>query len=192
MITAVIDSCVIFGMPLCDTLLRAAEQNLYQIILSQQILADATRNMVAKGRLPPEKEAYYHQQIQNAFPNAFVDAPLDLIDSMTNASSDRHVAATAIVSNARYIVTFNLKDFSKTSLDIHEIEAIHPDLFLELLCDSWGNKRLYEIISQQSNSLKNPPISPELLLDKLARQSCNRFRARLLVDRSKSSIETID
>jgi hypothetical protein len=40
MITAVLDSCIIFGMPLCDTLLRAAEQNLYQVVLSQTILAD--------------------------------------------------------------------------------------------------------------------------------------------------------
>jgi hypothetical protein len=68
MIKAVIDSCIIFGMPLCDTLLRAAEANLYQIVLSQKIVADATRNMVLKGRLKPEKEAYYQQQIQNAFP----------------------------------------------------------------------------------------------------------------------------
>jgi hypothetical protein len=50
MIKAVIDSCIIFGMPLCDTLLRAAEANLYQIVLSQKILEDATRNMVIKGR----------------------------------------------------------------------------------------------------------------------------------------------
>jgi hypothetical protein len=53
---AVIDSCVIFGMPLCDTLLRAAEADLYQIVLSQKILEDATRNMVLKGRLKLEKE----------------------------------------------------------------------------------------------------------------------------------------
>jgi hypothetical protein len=57
MITAVIDSCVIFGMPLCDTLLRAAEQKLYRIVLSQKILEDATRNMVIKGRLKPDKNA---------------------------------------------------------------------------------------------------------------------------------------
>jgi hypothetical protein len=63
MIAAVIDSCIIFGMPLCDTLLRAAEQNLYRIILSQKILKDATRNMVIKGRLKPDREQYYQQQI---------------------------------------------------------------------------------------------------------------------------------
>jgi hypothetical protein len=61
MIKAVIDSCIIFGMPLCDTLLRAAEANLYQVALSQKIIEDATRNMVLKGRLKPEKEAYYQQ-----------------------------------------------------------------------------------------------------------------------------------
>jgi hypothetical protein len=59
MIVAVIDSFIIFGMPLCDTLLRAAEQDLYRIILSQKILEDATRNMVIKGRLKSDREQYY-------------------------------------------------------------------------------------------------------------------------------------
>jgi PIN domain len=177
---AVIDSCVIFGMPLCDTLLRAAEANLYQIVLSQKILEDATRNMVFKGRLKPEKESYYQQQIQAAFPENFFDAPSEIIESMTNAETDRHVAATAIISQSPYIVTFNLKDFPSKSLETYNITAIHPDQFLILLCDEWGNERLNQIICQQSNALKNPQISPEALLDKLALQKCHRFRERLL------------
>jgi Asp-tRNA(Asn)/Glu-tRNA(Gln) amidotransferase A subunit family amidase len=180
MIVAVIDSCIIFGMPLCDTFLRAAEQNLYRIILSQKILEDAARNMVIKGRLKPDREQYYQQQILNAFPDCFVEAPPKLTESMTNASSDRHVAATAIASNASYIVTFNLKDFPKTSLPNYDLDAIHLDLFLELLCDRWGDERLYRLICQQSNALRNPPISPKLLLNKLARQQCDRFRSRLI------------
>ena len=180
MIVAVIDSCVIFGMPLCDTLLRAAEQNLYRIVLSQKILEDATRNMVIKGRLKPEREQYYQQQILNAFPDRIVEAPQNLTELMTNAMSDRHITATAIASNASYIVTFNLKDFPNTSLVKYDLKAIHPDRFLELLCDRWGDERLYRLICQQSNALRNPPISPELLLNKLARQQCNRFRSRLI------------
>ena len=196
MIVAVIDSCIIFGMPLCDTILRAAEQNLYRIILSQKILEDATRNMVIKGRLKPDREQYYQQQILSAFADCFVEAPPNLTESMTNATSDRHVTATAIASNANYIVTFNnsigqagetpaslsfnLKDFPSTSLVKYDLEAIHPDRFLELLCDRWGDKKLHRLICQQSNALQNPPISPELLLNKLARQQCDRFRARLV------------
>lgn len=180
MIVAVIDSCIIFGMPLCDTILRAAEQNLYRIVLSQKILEDATRNMVIKDRLKPDREQYYQQQILNAFPDRIVEAPPNLTELMTNAISDRHVTATAIASNANYIVTFNLKDFPSTSLVKYDLEAIHPDRFLELLCDRWGDERLYRLICQQSNALQNPPISPELLLNKLARQQCDRFRARLV------------
>ena len=98
-----------------------------------------TPNMVLKGRLKPEKEAYYQQQIQNTFPDNFFDAPSEIVAAMTNAETDRHVAATAIVSQAQYIVTFNLKDFSAKSLLAYNIEAIHPDRFLELLCDDWGD-----------------------------------------------------
>jgi hypothetical protein len=76
MIKAVIDSCIIFGMPLCDTLLRAAEANLYQIALSQKIVTDATRNMVLKGRLKPEKEALDKLAIQKclSFRSRLIDA----------------------------------------------------------------------------------------------------------------------
>ncbi len=72
----------------------------------------------------------------------FVEAPPNLTESMTNATSDRHVTATAIASNASYIVTFNLKDFPSTSLIKYDLKAIHPDQFLELLCDRWGEERL--------------------------------------------------
>jgi hypothetical protein len=85
--------------------------------------------MVLKGRLKPEKEAYYQQQIQNAFPDNFFDALSEIVASMTNAETDRHVAATAIVSQSQYIVTFNLKDFPAKSLLAYNIEAIHPDQF---------------------------------------------------------------
>ena len=115
-----------------------------------------------------------------SIPDCFVEAPPNLTKSMINAKSDRHVVATAIVGNASYIVTFNLKDFPSTSLVKYNLEAIHPDRFLELLCDRWGDERLYRLICQQSNALQNPPIPPELLLNKLARQQCDRFRSRLI------------
>lgn len=49
---------------------------------------------------------------------------------------DVHVAETAIISGANYIITFNLKDFPKEELGKHGIEAIHPDDFVcQLLKD---------------------------------------------------------
>ncbi len=179
-IGAVLDSCVLFGMPVCDTLLRAAESQLYRLILSDRIVDDATRNMVNKGRLRADRADFYKQQLQVSFPDAFVTVSPDLIEKMTNAPEDRHVAATAITGSAKYIVTFNLKDFTNTALAPDAILAIHPDCFLELLCDIWGDARLYQLIYEQSQALKNPPISIEEILAKLVRQRCNRFHARLL------------
>jgi hypothetical protein len=71
--------------------------------------------MVIKGRLKPEKESYYQQQIQNAFPDNFFESPPEITLAMTNAETDRHVAATAIISQTQYIVTFNLKEYTPTT-----------------------------------------------------------------------------
>ncbi len=37
-LSVIVDSCVIYPMQLCDTLLRAAEAKLYQVYFSQEIL----------------------------------------------------------------------------------------------------------------------------------------------------------
>lgn len=50
-LSVILDSCVIYPMPLCDTLLRAAEAELYQVYFSQEILDGATRNLIKNGRM---------------------------------------------------------------------------------------------------------------------------------------------
>ena len=43
---------------------------------------------------------------------------------------DRHVLAAAIRARCELIVTFNLKDFPKSSLAPWDIEVVHPSKFL--------------------------------------------------------------
>ena len=43
---------------------------------------------------------------------------------------DCHLLAAAIHCQAQAIVTFNLKDFPKATLEPFEVEAIHPDDFV--------------------------------------------------------------
>lgn len=47
-----LDSCVLFPMYLRDTLLRAAETELYLPLWSQEILNGVTRNFVSTGKMP--------------------------------------------------------------------------------------------------------------------------------------------
>ena len=58
-----------------------------------------------------------------------------LIALMTNHPKDRHVAAAAVKSGAKLIVTYNLKDFPFPALSPWEIKAVHPDAFLLSLCN---------------------------------------------------------
>ena len=106
----VLDSCVIFPMHLRDTLFRAAEIGLYDVRWSQEILDGATRNLVKTGRMTIQKAARFQAALKAAFPEAIAEVPDDLIQQMTKDPDDRHVVATAVVTNAKIIVTSNLSD----------------------------------------------------------------------------------
>jgi predicted nucleic acid-binding protein len=168
--SVVLDSCVIYPMPLCDTLLRAAEAELYQIHFSQEILEGATRNLVKKGKMTDTKAARFQEMLKIHFPEAIVEVPEQLVASMTNHPGDHHVVAAAIVAKAEVIVTANLDDFPGEALKPWDIEAWHPDDFLVYLNEQFPGKMI-EVIRQQSEDLKNPPLSVVELLDNLEKKN---------------------
>lgn len=168
-LNVVLDSCVIFPMPLCDTLLRAAEANLYRIHFSQEILNGATRNLVRTGRMTEQKASRFQTMLKTHFPEAMVEVPDRLTATMTNHPEDRHVVAAAIIAKAEVIVTTNLKHFPQEALSPFRIKAQHPDVFLTHLNHLFYNSMI-QIIQQQSQALKNPPISVSQILDKLSNQ----------------------
>lgn len=163
----ILDACVLFPMPLCDTLLRIAEKELYRIHFSQEILDETTRNLVKKNRMSEEKAVKYQRQIKQCFPEAIVEEYEPLIPSMTNDAKDRHVLAAAVKIKADVIVTFNLKDFPKESLKPWGIKAQHPDKFLLDLFSDYGIDIGIEIIKQQAADLKNPPVKMIATLERL-------------------------
>jgi predicted nucleic acid-binding protein len=181
--SVVLDSCVIFPMPLCDTLLRAAEAELYRVHFSQEILDGATCNLVKKGRMTEAKAARFQAMIKNTFPEATVEVPASLVEAMTNHPGDRHVVAAAIVANAKVVVTDNLKHFPKEALEPYGIQAQHPDVFLTELFDKYPES-MVEIIRQQFEALKPPPHTVGELLEKLENNNrvpgfANRVRLRI-------------
>ena len=60
-------------MPLCDTLLRVAEEGLYRLHFSQEILSETTRNLVQKDKMTEEKAVRYQEQVKNCFPESMVE-----------------------------------------------------------------------------------------------------------------------
>lgn len=161
-----LDSCVILPMPLCDTLLRAAEAGLYRVHFSPKILDDATGNLVKQGRMTEAKAVRFQAMLKTHFPEAMVEVPEELVAAMTNDPGDRHVVAAAIVAKAEVIVTDNLKDFQVVALAPWGIEAWHQDDFLVYLDDLFP-KEMLQVIREQSAALGRPPSSVAELLDRL-------------------------
>ncbi|MFM6022480.1 MAG: PIN domain-containing protein, partial [Dolichospermum sp.] len=171
-LSVILDSCVIYPMPLCDTLMRAAEAELYELHFSQEILDGATRNLIKNGKMKTAQAAYFQEQIKTNFPYAMVEVPEYLVARMTNDPGDYHVVAAAIIAKARVIVTTNLDDFPVESLAPYEIEAWHPDDFLVYL-DEQNPGTMIKIIWEQSNELKVPKSVPEII-DKLETTNLKR------------------
>lgn len=161
----VIDACALYPMSLCDTLLRAAAAEFFQIYWTAEILDEARRNLVAQGRISAEQAAKRFSAMERAFPEAMVTGHDALIASMPNDPKDRHVAAAAVKCGAQVIVTANLRDFATLP---DGIEAQSPDDFLDNLLDL-DPDRLVELLRQQAAALKKPPYTLSDLLAALAK-----------------------
>ncbi|BAZ15667.1 hypothetical protein NIES4071_75390 [Calothrix sp. NIES-4071] len=84
MVVVILDACVLFPMYLRDTLLSVAEAELYELRWSQKILDEVMRNLVQKGKMSIQKATNLEQVMKIAFPEAMVEAPIELERVMTN------------------------------------------------------------------------------------------------------------
>lgn len=86
---------------------------------------------------------------------------------------DRHILAAAIWCKADQIITFNLKDFPQDTLKPFGIEACSPDDFVARLIDL-NAVLVQQAVKKQRQGLKNPPKSPEELLEVFERQGLSQ------------------
>ncbi len=96
-----------------------------------------------------------------------------LIGEMLNHPKDRHVAAAAVMANAELIVTMNLKDFRILP---GNIKAESPDEFLLRLFKS-NPDDMVDLLREQAEYLKNPPVTLSELLDHLKKFAPNFVKA---------------
>jgi hypothetical protein len=78
------------------------------------------------------------------------------------------------------IVTSNLADFPAAELAKYDLEAQHPDEFVMHLIDlPRGPAVVVRVVLDQAADLRNPPMTPEEVLDTLERNGLLRSVARL-------------
>jgi predicted nucleic acid-binding protein len=168
----VVDANVLFPFTVRDTLLRSAASGYFQIHWSEEILDEATRNLIGSGRMSEDQAAHLMAAMRNAFPEALVRGHEHLIPSMPNDEKDRHVVAAAVCVGAQVVVTNNLRDFVPMP---DGIEAQSPDDFLLDLLDLSPGSML-SLLRRQAAALSRPPVSLTELLAGLGK-SVPRFEA---------------
>jgi hypothetical protein len=119
-------------MPLADTLLRlAAGPRLFLPKSSDQIMVEVTRTLRETFGLSAQKAMYRESEIRRHFPEAWIEGYEKLIPTMTNHPKDRHVLAAAAHTGAKVIVTYNIKDFPRSSLAPYSITVQGSSAFLK-------------------------------------------------------------
>ena len=176
--TAVLDACVLVPVSLADTLLRAAEKGLYRPLWSGRILTEA-RDAIEEIH-PGTDVGKRFMAMQDAFGDAMVtgwegpEAGIFLPDK-----DDRHVVATAIRAGAHAIVTANVTDFPAAALAPLGLQAVHPDDFLLDQLDL-SPPTLLQVIREQADHTRRPPLTPLDLATMLGRAGVPRFADELL------------
>lgn len=177
--SVVLDTSVLYPLPLRDTLLRIAEAELYDPYWSERILDEVVRNLVADGRATQDQARRLTAAMTAAFGGAAV--PQDAVDrlepTMTNDEKDRHVLAAAVACNAQAVVTLNLGDFPVEACEPFAIEPLHPDVFL-LDLYSLDPDEVHSAVERQAAVLRRPPMRLDELLECLA-VTVPEFAARL-------------
>lgn len=129
---AVLDANVIYPQFLRDVLLRLAAANLFIPRWTDRIRREWSRNLAAdRPDIPAERIERLHTLMEQAFPDARVTGYRTFEPLFpTVHPKDRHVAAAALRGGATVIVTRNLRDFPRTGLAAHGLNAIDPDEFI--------------------------------------------------------------
>jgi predicted nucleic acid-binding protein len=155
----VLDACVLVPMPLCDTLLRLAQNpSMYRALWSEEILAEVAKAIQFSLGYTADQADRRIRTMREAFPEAIIPAPasLDKAFDCIPDPKDRHVLSVAVSGHVHAIVTNNVKHFPEDCLKQFGILRHTADDFL--IHQYW--------------------INPDSILDVLDRQSQARRRSR--------------
>jgi predicted nucleic acid-binding protein len=171
---ALLDACVLVPMPLCDTLLRLAEEPaFYRPLWSEEILSEAGNALESKLKLTPAQRERRIPFMKRDFPEALVRVLPSLpttIECMPDPS-DRHVLAAAVCGHANAIVTQNVRHFPADCLEQYAMLCQTPDDFLIHRFRADASLILEKLDSQaaaigqsRSNVISNlKPVAPKFI-----------------------------
>lgn len=178
--SVIIDTNIFFNIWILDPILTLADEELFEPLWSDMIMAEAKRNLpkVWKNATSNQIDAFINT-LNAAFPWAQISNWKEHMQGLELPDPDDcHVFAAAIAGKASTIVTLNLIDFPVKELTEYGIKVEHPDTFLT---------RLYEespvIVDHAMKSMisrkKHPPRTITEEYDGLRKAGLKTFTIKL-------------
>jgi len=171
---AFLDTNVLYGAALNDTLLRIAEQGAFKPHWSPDVLEELRRNLVSAAGLTADQVEHRIAHMEQAFPDARVTGYEGLVDGLRCDPKDRHVLAATARGVCQVIVTFNTKDFPPESVVDLGISVVHPDDFLLDQLDLYP-RLVQQALTAQAAASRRPELSYPQLLARLKRAGVGAF-----------------
>lgn len=177
---ALYDANVLYSATLRDTLMHLTLSTLVEAKWTAAIQAEWLRHIVQNRPDLERSKLERTQALMNyAVPNALVDGFEVLIETLELPDpADRHVLAAAIHCNAQIIVTANLKDFPRDTLEPFGLEALHPDEFICRLLEI-NAAAVIAALKLQREAMKYPAMSAETFLQMLEQKGLKSVTGRL-------------
>lgn len=177
---AIYDANVLYPDILRNVLIRVAQDGLVQAKWTEQILDETFRSLLNnRPDLNPESLTRTRRLMKAAVRDCIVKGYEPLIQALDLPDpDDRHVLAAAIRAKAQVIVTFNLKDFPPTALSQWDVEALHPDAFLEAQIDLEPPVVL-AVIQKIVDQCRRPALTRADVIDALERSDLPASAAAL-------------
>lgn len=162
----VYDANVLYPDIVRNVLVRLAKAGVCRARWTDEILDEMFGNLKKhRPDLDPLKLDRTRELMCKAVPDCIIDGYSDLIPSLKLPDpKDRHVLAAAIRAGAQLIVTYNLKDFPDEYLAQWDIEAKHPDGFVEDAFHIDG-RVTHQVISEIAGATRKPKLTIADVID---------------------------
>lgn len=160
----VLDACVLYPPSLRDLLLTLAALDAFEVRWSEKILEELRRNVLADnpGIDPDRFSSHTLGAMRSAFPEALVTGHESWVGQLDNDPKDRHVAAVALATGAKVIVTLDVAGFEGAALAESAVRVVTPGALLDELLD-----REPEIVAAAIEDLADRWVRPVRSVDEI-------------------------
>ncbi|WP_053722965.1 PIN domain-containing protein [Saccharothrix sp. NRRL B-16348] len=176
------DTNTLYPFYVCDLLLHCAEEDLFRVLWSEDLLAELVEVVPRSGRKSRQAVAGLCAAIREVFPDDEVPRRdyEHLIASMPGSDPDDWAhSAAALAGKADILLTRDTKGFPKAALGRRGLRVTTADQFM---CEQFGAfpEDLVRVVRNQVADLTRSRLTADELLDRLSHPTgVPRFAARV-------------